>query len=106
MTISTAESRRFRPAKAAEYLGISASTLAKWRMRGDPPAYLKLGKVVVYNQADLDRWLEACRRQSTSQVEPISARSEQNQNEQNGTGLDAPADPRPCGPEPRREPAQ
>jgi excisionase family DNA binding protein len=66
MTISPADSRRFRARKAAEYLGVSASTLAKWRMRGDPPGYRKLGRVVVYDQADLDAWLESCRRTSTS----------------------------------------
>jgi predicted DNA-binding transcriptional regulator AlpA len=67
MTISPANSRRFRARKAAEYLGVSDSTLAKWRMRGDPPGYRKLGRVVVYDQADLDALLEACRRTSTSE---------------------------------------
>jgi excisionase family DNA binding protein len=68
MTTSPAVSRRLRARKAAEYLGVSDSTLAKWRMRGDPPSYRKLGRVVVYDQADLDRWLETCRRTSTSEL--------------------------------------
>lgn len=68
MTISTPVSRRFRPPKAAEYIGVAESTLAKWRIRGDPPAYRKLGRVVVYDQDDLDAWLDTCRRTSTSDV--------------------------------------
>jgi excisionase family DNA binding protein len=68
MTTLPAISRRFRARKAAEYIGVSDSTLAKWRMRGDPPAYRKLGRVVVYDQNDLDEWLDACRRTSTSDV--------------------------------------
>jgi predicted DNA-binding transcriptional regulator AlpA len=66
MTITTPVSRRFRAPQAADYLGISPSTLAKWRMHGDPPAFRKLGRVVVYDQDDLDRFLDTCRRQSTS----------------------------------------
>jgi hypothetical protein len=66
VTINTPVPRRFRSPRAAEYLGVAASTLAKRRMRGDPPAYRKLGRVVVYDQTDLDSYLEACRRQSTS----------------------------------------
>jgi excisionase family DNA binding protein len=76
MTISPATSRCFRARKAAEYLGVSDSTLAKWRMRGDPPAYRKLGRIVVYHQTDLDEWLESCRRQSTSQPEPARSGSD------------------------------
>ena len=57
MTVVTLLSRRFRPQKAAEYLGVSPSTLAKWRMRGEPPVTPKLGRVVVYDQTDLDQWL-------------------------------------------------
>jgi predicted DNA-binding transcriptional regulator AlpA len=70
MTVPPTNSRRFRSRKAAEYLCVSDSTLAKRRMRGDPPAYRKLGRVVVYDQAELDAWLEMCRRTSTSDAGP------------------------------------
>jgi predicted DNA-binding transcriptional regulator AlpA len=66
--IYTPVPRRFRSPRAAEYLGVAESTLAKWRMRGDPPVYRKLGRVVVYDQTDLDAWLDTCRRTSTSDV--------------------------------------
>jgi len=70
MTPCPVTSLRFRTREAAEYLRVSESALAKWRMWGHPPAYRKLGRVVVYDQADLDAWLESCRRTSTSEPEP------------------------------------
>lgn len=58
---------KLRPPAAAEYLGLSASTLAKMRLRGDGPIYAKAGpRVVVYDRADLESWLAARKRTSTS----------------------------------------
>ena len=51
---------------AATYTGISASTLNKLRVFGGGPAYLKLGRRVVYALPDLDAWLATKRRRSTS----------------------------------------
>ncbi|EYD75295.1 hypothetical protein Rumeso_03119 [Rubellimicrobium mesophilum DSM 19309] len=48
------------PQRAAEYLGLSVSFLAKLRMaenRHRGPAFVKLGKVVLYRRTDLDQWL-------------------------------------------------
>ncbi|MCP4933201.1 MAG: helix-turn-helix domain-containing protein [bacterium] len=57
-----------RPPEAAEYLGVSTSTLAKRRLRGELPAFIKLGKKAVgYRREDLDAWIEQCRRHSTSE---------------------------------------
>ena len=45
--------RKLRTPEAAEYLGLSQSTLAKMRLRGDGPAYLKAGqRIVLYAQYD------------------------------------------------------
>jgi predicted DNA-binding transcriptional regulator AlpA len=52
---------------AAAYCGSSASTFAKLRLYGGGPAYVKLGRRIVYDPADLDRWLASHRRASTSQ---------------------------------------
>jgi hypothetical protein len=52
---------------AAVYCGSTKSTLDKRRVRGQPPAFIKLGKTVVYDTRDLDDWLASCRRQSTSE---------------------------------------
>jgi excisionase family DNA binding protein len=45
---------------AAE-LGISDRTPAGWRLRGEGPAYTKIGALVRYRRSDLDRWLAAQR---------------------------------------------
>jgi predicted DNA-binding transcriptional regulator AlpA len=56
-----------RPPEAAEYLGLSQSTLAKRRLKGLEPAFLSLGgRAVGYSVDELSRWLESCRRVSTS----------------------------------------
>ena len=58
-----------RAPEAASYLGFSASTLAKMRLRGDGPPYSKAGpRIVVYDVHDLDNWLAARRRLSTSEA--------------------------------------
>ncbi|WEZ84651.1 DNA-binding protein [Rhizobium sp. 32-5/1] len=62
----TAERPKMRTAAAAIYTGASASTLNKLRLTGGGPAYIKLGKTVVYDPADLDAWLSSKRRRSTS----------------------------------------
>lgn len=56
-----------RVSDAAAHLGLSKSTLDKLRLTGGGPAFLKLGKVVVYDPADLDEWLASKRRHSTSE---------------------------------------
>ena len=63
--------RYMRVPEAAEYCGLSASTLAKRRLRGVPPRFRKLGpRVVAYAVEDLDAWLADCVRNSTSEAAP------------------------------------
>jgi predicted DNA-binding transcriptional regulator AlpA len=58
-----------RPHQAATATNLSQSTLAKMRMRGDGPPFLKVGgRVVLYDKRDLEAWLETRRRRSTSEV--------------------------------------
>ncbi len=58
---------KLRTDAAAEYLGISSSTLEKYRrVSGGGPVYSKLGKAVVYDPNDLDDWLADNRRSSVS----------------------------------------
>jgi len=62
-----------RTAEAGRRVGLSASTMAKLRMRGDGPKYIKVGRrIVVYDVADLDSWLAGRRRGSTSEPDPAS----------------------------------
>jgi hypothetical protein len=53
-------------APAAEYCCSSASTFEKLRLTGGGPLYSKIGRRVVYAVADLDAWLLANQRRSTS----------------------------------------
>jgi hypothetical protein len=64
--------KRLRPPEAAEYLGTSTSTLAKWRMAGNGPPYSKLGggRIISYDVGDLERYAEGRRRRSTSEPAP------------------------------------
>ncbi len=52
--------------KAAERLGLSPRTLARYRMSGTGPAFLRLGKSVRYRPADLDAWAAGRRRRPRS----------------------------------------
>lgn len=60
-------SERMPVARAAQYLCLSPNTLNKWRVTGDGPSYLKLGRRVLYETKALDEWLAANTRQSTSE---------------------------------------
>lgn len=46
-----------RVREAADYVGLSKSTLDKLRCFGGGPRYFKLGRAVVYAKSDLDAWL-------------------------------------------------
>ena len=66
--------RYLRAPEAAAYVGLSTSTLAKMRLRGDGPPFRKAGsRAVVYATEDLDAWLAAGKRHSTSQTLPAQA---------------------------------
>jgi predicted DNA-binding transcriptional regulator AlpA len=55
------------PQDAANFLGISLSWLAKSRMTGDGPPYLKIGRSIRYSDAALVQWLKSRTRLSTSE---------------------------------------
>lgn len=55
--------KKLRTAQAAGYLGISRSTLAKWRMAGRGPVYHRCGpRIVYYYQDEIDAWQVECDR--------------------------------------------
>jgi predicted DNA-binding transcriptional regulator AlpA len=54
------------PKQAAALLNLSASWLAKARLKGDGPAYIKMGGAVRYNSNVLQEWMKAKQRLSTS----------------------------------------
>ena len=54
---------------AARIVGLSASTLAKLRLNGNGPLYIKLGRRVVYRPADLEQWLQSRTVRDTSDAD-------------------------------------
>ena len=59
--------RVLRTPQAAAYLGLTASTLEKMRLTGSGPRFVRLGtRAVGYTLSDLDAFVEAGRRASTS----------------------------------------
>jgi len=59
-----------RAAEAARYIGVSRSTLAKWRMKGEGPPHHRCGpRIVHYYEDELDRWFEECDQREHSKAE-------------------------------------
>jgi predicted DNA-binding transcriptional regulator AlpA len=59
--------RLLTPKETANFLRLSLSWLAKGRMRGDGPPFVKPGRAVRYRESDLLQWLKARARRSTSE---------------------------------------
>ncbi len=52
---------------AAQHLCITEGTLAKWRLTGEGPKFLRVGRRIAYDPKDIAQWLDARRVLSTSQ---------------------------------------
>jgi predicted DNA-binding transcriptional regulator AlpA len=60
--------RILRTPQAAEYLSLAESTLEKLRLSGAGPRFVRLGaRAVGYDLRDLDEWIDAQKRTSTSE---------------------------------------
>ncbi len=60
--------RILRPPEAGRYAGVSESFLAKKRVYGGGPTYVRISaRAVGYRQADLDKWLSEKSFASTSE---------------------------------------
>jgi predicted DNA-binding transcriptional regulator AlpA len=55
------------PNEAAAFLKVSLSWLAKARMRGDGPPYIRIGRSIRYAEAALIQWMKGRQRLSTSE---------------------------------------
>ena len=65
----------FYPDEVSKQLGVSKSTLAKWRMSGSGPAYHRFGRRVRYSELDNSAWVSSKRVEKyngmdRNQVEP------------------------------------
>jgi hypothetical protein len=56
------------PKETAARLHVSNSWLAKARMRGDGPPFIKVGRSIRYSEAALLQWLRSQQRLSTSEL--------------------------------------
>jgi predicted DNA-binding transcriptional regulator AlpA len=54
------------PKQAAAFLNLSTSWLAKQRLKGGGPPYIKMGGAVRYSAAALQEWMRGKQRLSTS----------------------------------------
>jgi predicted DNA-binding transcriptional regulator AlpA len=57
------------PVEVAELYRIPISTAAKWRWNGTGPAFVKLGSRVLYRQIDIEAWIAANVRHSTTKAD-------------------------------------
>lgn len=67
------ETPYLRPEAAAAFCGLPIASLTTLRNRGGGPVFFKVGRRVVYRRADLQAWMEAQPRKSTSDPGPIQA---------------------------------
>jgi len=60
--------------EAAKMLGKTTRTLGNWRSQGLGPRYLKIGKNVEYDPADIEEWRQSQRREPISAAERRAAK--------------------------------
>lgn len=80
MQLNKAASKLCDTRQAAEYLGgglgsPKPNTLEGWRVQGIGPQYVKINRLVRYRLEDLDAYIAAQTRSSTSQVFSPSLRA-------------------------------
>ncbi len=59
--------------QAADFLGLGRRTLENWRVRGDGPRFLRVGRAIRYARSDLEAWLDTRRFRSTSEADNSEA---------------------------------
>lgn len=60
--------------EASTHTKTPVSTLNKMRVTGGGPRFLKKGRRIAYDAADLDKWLEGLKRTSTADPGPAASR--------------------------------
>jgi excisionase family DNA binding protein len=64
------------PDEAAELLKVAKGTLAKWRVSGLGPKFVRLGRKVGYRRSDLDDWISQNTRAHTGECSPARHEAE------------------------------
>jgi excisionase family DNA binding protein len=52
--------------EAADILGLQPNTLEKWRLSGEGPTFVRVGRSIRYRRQDLAEWINGRRSSSTS----------------------------------------
>lgn len=65
--VAGADGRLLTVREAAALLNMSVSFLAKARMQGDGPPYIKIGRAIRYAEVVLLQWTKSRQRRSTGQ---------------------------------------
>ena len=60
--------RLLTPKETALLLRVSLSWLAKSRMRGDGPVFIRVGRAIRYSEVSVSQWMKSNRRTSTSEA--------------------------------------
>ena len=70
--------RLLTPPEVAQLLTVTEGTLAKWRVAGVGPKWLRLSnaRTIRYRQSEIDGWLAARTYQSTRQADDAEAERE------------------------------
>jgi predicted DNA-binding transcriptional regulator AlpA len=66
MTTVAPASILFDQGQVAQRLGVSIRSLERWRMTGDGPRYIKMGRQIRYRAEDVEAWIATMERRSTS----------------------------------------
>ena len=61
----TEEANYLNTHQAGRWLGLSAKTLARYRVTGEGPVFHRFGNRICYRRADLEAWVALRRRAST-----------------------------------------
>lgn len=67
--------RYVRTPQAAEFIGLAAQTLNKWRVEGSPIPFSRLGRAIVYDVHDLEAFVASRREGAPTDAEPTSPSS-------------------------------
>lgn len=66
---------RYKADKAAEFLGVSVTTLSKWRWLGKGPKFVRIGRSIRYPLESLQAYVAENTHQSTSEYPTSPARA-------------------------------
>jgi hypothetical protein len=62
------ELRLARPTQVADSIGVTVGTLAKMRLSGRGPAFIRVGRRICYDVREVRRWLDQHTFRSTSEA--------------------------------------